>query len=277
MSLSRRVSLHAVVLCLFVAASAAAATNMYIKFEAPAIEGSSTAKGHEQQIEILSWSHGFVQPTSPTRSAAGGGTVEQATHQNLTFTKYLDATTNTLLKYCWSGKQFGKVTITCERNDATTGNKTVTYLTVAMQNVIIANYSISGGAGDVPVDNVSLDYGTIQYTYPDHSANEVPQSMNAAPALRAGAAAQCSMKLPGATSALPVRSWNLTKAGFTFTVPTSASATEAVAAAKKLTAGGSATLTCGNAASLTMTDAKIGQVSNANNSTNVTVTFGAIE
>ena len=66
------------------------ASNMYIKFEEPAIDASSTAAGHEKEIEILSWSHGFVQPTSPTRSFAGSGSVEQATHQNLTFTKYLD-------------------------------------------------------------------------------------------------------------------------------------------------------------------------------------------
>src|SRR6266542_3669586 len=62
----------------------AMATNMYLKF----IDPNVPAQG---EMEVLSWSHGFVQPTSPTRSAAGSGTVEQATHQNLTFTKYLDA------------------------------------------------------------------------------------------------------------------------------------------------------------------------------------------
>jgi type VI secretion system secreted protein Hcp len=30
---------------------------------------------------------------------------------------------------------------------------------------VISNYSISGGPGDVPVENVSLDYGIIQYSY----------------------------------------------------------------------------------------------------------------
>src|SRR5688572_4930755 len=61
------------------------ATNMYIKFEDPAIEGAATAAGHEKEMEILSWNHGFSQPASPTRSTAGRGTVEQATHQNLSF------------------------------------------------------------------------------------------------------------------------------------------------------------------------------------------------
>jgi type VI secretion system secreted protein Hcp len=138
------------------------ATSMYIKFEEPNF-GSSDAPGHHDEIEILSWSHGFVQPTSPTRS--GGG--EQATHQNLSFTKYLDRSTNDLLKYSWSGKQIGKATITCFRSDGAADNKPVLYLAVTMQHVIISNYSVSGGPGDIPVENVLIDYGIIQYTYVD--------------------------------------------------------------------------------------------------------------
>jgi type VI secretion system secreted protein Hcp len=136
------------------------ASNMYIKFEEPAITGAGVAPGHVGEIEILSWSHGFVQPAGPTRS------VDRSTHANLSFTKYLDQATNDLLKYSWSGKQFGKATITCYRSDGADG-KPVLYMTLAMQHVVISNYSVSGGPGDVPVENVSLDYGTIQYTYVD--------------------------------------------------------------------------------------------------------------
>jgi type VI secretion system secreted protein Hcp len=143
------------------------ATNMYIKFEEPKIEAGSTAAEHKGEIEVLSWSHGFTQPTSATRSTAGAGTVEQASHHNISFTKYLDAATHTLLKYCWSGKQIGKATLTCFRASGAEDNKPVQYLQVLMEHVIIANYSVSGGPGDIPVENVSLDYGTVQYTYID--------------------------------------------------------------------------------------------------------------
>jgi type VI secretion system secreted protein Hcp len=141
------------------------ASNMYLEFTDPAVEGSSTAGGHEKKIEVLSWSHGFVQPSSPTRSSAGAGTVEQASHQNLTFTKYLDTATNALLKFCWSGKQFKTATLTCYRSDGATDNKPVEYLKIVMEHVVISNYSVSGGPGDLPVENVSLDYGTVQYNY----------------------------------------------------------------------------------------------------------------
>lgn len=71
----------------------------------------------------------------------------------------LDSATDDLLKNCWSGRQFAKVTVSCYRSDGATDNKPVKYLTVVLQNVVISNFSVNGGAGDVPVENVSLDYG----------------------------------------------------------------------------------------------------------------------
>lgn len=141
------------------------ATNMYVKFEDPAIEGGSTAAEHAKDLEILSWSHSFTQPTKNTRSTAGGGTVEQANHSKLTFAKYLDSSTNALLKHCWSGKSIGKATLTCHRASGAEDNKPVEYLKVIMEHVVIANYSISAGAGNVPIENIALDYGIIQYNY----------------------------------------------------------------------------------------------------------------
>jgi type VI secretion system secreted protein Hcp len=87
------------------------AQNVFIKFEEPGIEGEATASNHANQIEVLSWSHGFNQPTSPTRSSSGGGTVEKANHSDFSFTKYIDSSTDDLLKMCWNGKQIGKATI----------------------------------------------------------------------------------------------------------------------------------------------------------------------
>jgi len=149
------------------------AANMYLRFEDPDIKGTSTTPGHEKEMEILSWNHGFAQPTSPTRST---GPVEQATHQNFTFTKYLDQATNELLKYCWAGKQFKKVTLTCFRADGATDNKPVEYLTVIMEHVVISNYAVSGGPGDVPVENVSLEYGIVQYQYKSEKHEDVTPS-----------------------------------------------------------------------------------------------------
>ena len=152
----------ALVLCTL-AGPAFGATNMYIKFEGPAIAGTSTAEGRGSEIEILSWGHGFTHPS---------GSVGQATHQSFQFTKYLDSSTDDLLKNCWAGKQFAKVTLSCYRADGATDNKPVKYLTVVMQNVVISNFSVAGGPGDVPVENVSLDYGSVTYTYIDQHGEQ---------------------------------------------------------------------------------------------------------
>lgn len=143
------------------------AVNMYIKFEGPVVDGGATAKGHEGQIEVLSWSHGFTQPTSPTRSAAGSGTVEKCHHGAFSFTKYTDPATDDLLKICWSGQHVDKVTLTCYRSSGDTGGSQmgIPYLKVEMESVIVSNLSISGSAGDIPVENVSLDYAKVTYTY----------------------------------------------------------------------------------------------------------------
>lgn len=139
------------------------ATNMYIKFDG--IKGDSSATGHEDEIEVLSWSHGFSQPTSATRSGAGAGTVEQANHTNFSFTKYVDSATDDLLKACWNGKQVKDAVVSCYRADGANDNKPVKYLEVKMEQVIISNVSLSGGGGDLPVENISLDYGIVTYTY----------------------------------------------------------------------------------------------------------------
>lgn len=139
------------------------AVNVFLKFEEPAIKGESTDSKHKEEIQVLSWSHSFNQPTKATRSTAGGGTVEQANHSDFTFSKYLDTATDDLMKYCWNGKQIGKATLSCYRSDG--GEESILYLEVKMEDIIVSNISIGGGPGDLPTENISLAYGKVTYKY----------------------------------------------------------------------------------------------------------------
>lgn len=139
------------------------AGNMFIKFETPAITGESSATGHENDVQVLSWSHSFNQPTSPVRSTAGSGTVEQANHSDFSFTKYADSATDDLLQRCWSGKTIGKATFCSYRADG--NNQPVKYLEVIMEEVIVSNVSIGGGTGDIPTETIALSYGKVTYNY----------------------------------------------------------------------------------------------------------------
>ncbi|MBY0432212.1 MAG: type VI secretion system tube protein Hcp [Rhodospirillales bacterium] len=127
------------------------------------IKGESTDSTHADQIQVLSWTHSFNQPTSPTRSSAGGGTVEQANHADFSFVKYMDASTDDILKACWSGKHITQAVFTAYRADG--DNKAVKYLEITMDQVVISNYAVGGGTGDVPTENVSLNYGKVKYSY----------------------------------------------------------------------------------------------------------------
>jgi type VI secretion system secreted protein Hcp len=137
------------------------ATNFFLKLDG--ITGESTDSAHTGQIQVLSWSHSFNQPTSPTRSSAGSGTVEQANHADFSITKYIDSATDDLLKACWTGKQIATGVFTGYRADGT-GNG-VNYLEIDFTNVVVSNYSISGGTGDMPVETVTLSYSKVTYTY----------------------------------------------------------------------------------------------------------------
>lgn len=144
------------------------ATNMFIKFEG--VDGEATDANHEAWIEILSWSHGFSQPTSPIRTSTGS-TVEKANHSNLSITKYMDVATKDLLKACWNGTQFKTANMECFRASGEDENA-IKYLEIKMEEVVVSNYSLSGGGGGIPIENLSLAYGKITYTYDSKKKEE---------------------------------------------------------------------------------------------------------
>lgn len=137
----------------------------YLKLETPNIDGDCTAKGHEKEIEITGWNHSFQQPASETRASAGGGTTGQAVHAPLSITKLADSTTAQLLKNHWNGKTFAKATLSCFRASGDNESAGVEFLKVFMEDVVISSYAIGFGREGLPEENLTLDYGTVQYTY----------------------------------------------------------------------------------------------------------------
>lgn len=136
-------------------------TNTYINFEN--IDGESTDAAHEGWIEVDSWDHKFDQPTSPTKSSVGGGTVERVNHHPFTFQKYIDSGTDDLIQKCWSGEHIPSAEFHAFRSDGTGDD--VLYLKVEMEKVIVADYTIVGTDGELPREEIELDYGKITYTY----------------------------------------------------------------------------------------------------------------
>jgi type VI secretion system secreted protein Hcp len=141
--------------------------NTFIKIEGPAINGGGSAKGHEGDLNVISWNHAWHQPTSATRLSAGSGTLESVSHSPFTFTKEMDSSTDDLIKMCWTGKHINKITLKGYRSDGDTGttNIGVPYIAIVMEGCIVQDYSISGSQGGMPMESVSITYGKVTYTY----------------------------------------------------------------------------------------------------------------
>mgnify|MGYP003277576494 CR=1 FL=1 len=133
-------------------------TNTFLKLGD--ITGESTISGYEEQIELVNFSNGFHQPTSPIRSSTGP-TTGQAVHSMMNVTKYLDSASPNICKALWSATVMDEVTLTCCRMDNDTP---IAFLAIKMENVVVASYNLNGG-GDLPYESISLNYAAITYTY----------------------------------------------------------------------------------------------------------------
>ena len=140
------------------------ATNMYLKITGPNIDGESQDSAHQKWIEVLSYTHGVSQPTSATASTAGGRSTERCHHQDLTITKYMDASTPILNKFCCTGTHITTIELKCYRATADS-SQPVEYMAYKLENSIISSVSVGGGPGELPVETVTFNYGKISWTY----------------------------------------------------------------------------------------------------------------
>lgn len=135
--------------------------DMYIKFKT--IEGESTDKGHDKQIEIQSYSWGVALPMSGARSTGGAPAHGRCSLQDFTFTHYLDKASAPLFLACCKGDPDDEVIVQLHRAQ---GEKKK-YMEYKMENVVVSSVSVGGGGGDIPMETVSLNFGKITLTYTD--------------------------------------------------------------------------------------------------------------
>jgi type VI secretion system secreted protein Hcp len=142
------------------------------------IKGESTDDKHKDWIEVLSFSHGMSQPTSSTKSSAGGASTGRVTHQPFQIVKFLDAASPKLYEAISGGKHFSKIKIEVCR----AGGSQVKFLEITMEEVMVSEIHLhTGGSngspatttenlpkehGDLlPTETVSLNYGKIEWVY----------------------------------------------------------------------------------------------------------------
>jgi len=146
------------------------ATNVYMKItdeNGATLDGNSSAKGHEKWIEVLAWSHGFSQPTTAATKTSDQQATSRANHMDFSFTKFYDNSSDDITKACWTGQQLKEIVVSCFRASgaADVGGGSTNYLTITMEDVIISNYNISGGGDELPIENITLNYTKIKYSF----------------------------------------------------------------------------------------------------------------
>jgi len=137
-------------------------TNVYLELTSEAgkkLEGNSTAKGHEKKIEVMSWSHGFSQPTTAATKSSDQQATSRVNHSDLSFTKFFDNASDDILKANWTGAQLKTAIFQMFRSSGTTdvGSGATDYLQITLEDVIIAHYSISGGGDELPIRKHHLE------------------------------------------------------------------------------------------------------------------------
>lgn len=134
------------------------AVDMFIKIGD--IEGESTDAKHGKEIDILAWSWGMSQ--SGTTHMGGGGGSGKVNVQDISITKYVDASTHALMKACCDGTHYPEALLTVRK----AGKEALEYIKITMKELIVTSVSTGGSGGeDRLTENVSLNFAEFKLEY----------------------------------------------------------------------------------------------------------------
>ncbi len=124
------------------------------------LKGESPVEGHEDEIQLLSWSWGMMQQGTTHRGTGGGaGKVDV---QDMTMVKYVDTASPNLTLACCNGKHFEEAILTVRK----AGEKPLDYLKITMTDLIITSVSPGGASGDENViETFAVNFAKFAYSY----------------------------------------------------------------------------------------------------------------
>jgi len=139
------------------------AYDAFLKFD-PEVAGESTAVGHENEIDIVSWSFGETRPT-----AGGGGAAGRASGRvsmtDFHFTKRVDKASGPLFLAVASGTHYKSATLTVRNGAVEEG---LDFLKYRLSNVLVTSFSLEGhgeGSQERELDSFSLAFQKILISY----------------------------------------------------------------------------------------------------------------
>ena len=130
----------------------------YLTFFADA-PGESPAVGHEDWIELLSWSWGVTAPASSGGPGGGGGGAGRPDPSALVWEHFFDAASTKLLGFVASGRHIPKAEL-----HVTRGGRDA-WLVVKMTDVTITSVVNSGSAEGEVEQTVGMEFRTVRFEY----------------------------------------------------------------------------------------------------------------
>lgn len=139
--------------------AASAATDMFLKLGD--IKGESLDDKHKDEIDVLAWSWGEADSTSPARKGRNGFAAPDCI-QDLSLTKYVDAATPDVIIDAVSGRVVPGATLTMRK----AGKDQQEFLILKLSNVSISSYTTGGSGGeDRLTENVTLHFQRMDGSY----------------------------------------------------------------------------------------------------------------
>lgn len=141
------------------------AVDMFLIFDAN-VAGESLDKTYTNKIDVLAWSWGMSN--SGSAQVGGGAGAGKVNVQDLSLTKYIDASSPYLLLACCNGTHYTTATLIVRKAG---GSAAVEYVKIIMTEVLISSVSTGGSGGeDRLTENVSLNFGQVEFDYTPQDA-----------------------------------------------------------------------------------------------------------
>jgi type VI secretion system secreted protein Hcp len=136
---------------------------MFLKLEG--VKGESLVAGYEGAIDVLAWSWG----ASNAGSVQVKSTKTLPSFQDLSLTKYVDRSSEDLLRLLSTGKEVPLAELAVLKGG---GDKPFPYLIIRFKPVIVTSVSTGGSGGeDQLTENVTINFGRYEFVYTPQSAS----------------------------------------------------------------------------------------------------------
>jgi type VI secretion system secreted protein Hcp len=140
------------------------------------IPGESKIKGHEGEIEVLSWNWGLSQSASGhVGSGAGCGTADV---KDLTITKLVDKASPTLIQECFKGSDQKEAVLTVIK----AGTDTTESVKMTMSGTVIVSSVHTGDPlpNDQYSETVTLNFSQARFEYTVQTDKQVKGATSSA-------------------------------------------------------------------------------------------------